>query len=167
VRRRGSIIAGIVSTATLITVIAAAPEHAREAARVYLPLMAAIAIHGLVSSVLDASPLPGGRRDRRRRPAPSDTLKDLRYIEAAVAISPSSASETHHRLRPVLREIAADRLEMGRRIVLDEDLVRAQAVLGDEAWALLRPDAPRPADASTPGPSRSRLKEILSRVEAI
>jgi hypothetical protein len=135
-------------------------------ARAYIPLIAGIAISVRVREILDASP-SASRPRRRRRPPPRDRLPDLRRLEATLAVSPSSAKETYHRLRPILREIAADRLEVGRRIDLDEEPIRARDALGDEAWAYLRADVPMPEDRSLPGPSLIRTEEIVASLEAI
>lgn len=92
---------------------------------------------------------------------------DLLRIERALAAAPGSARETYHRLRPVLREIAGDRLEVRRRIDLDVEPARARAVLGDEAWALLRGDLPRPTDHYAPGPEPATIGAIVTRLEEI
>jgi hypothetical protein len=103
----------------------------------------------------------------RRRPGWNEALRDLRRIEATIAIAPTSARESYHRLRPLLREIAADRLELRHRISLDGDRLEAAATLGTEAWAMLGPDAQRPPGGPSPGPSLERCEEVVSRLEGI
>jgi hypothetical protein len=169
VPRRGWVVVGILATLVLIAVAWLVPGQTRLVARAYIPSITAIAITARMREILDPSPSAPRPRQRRRRRGPrsKNPLKELSRIEATVSVSPSSAKETYHRLRPILREIAADRLEVGRRIALDDDPVRTRAVLGDEAWALLRPDLPMPEDRSLPGPSLISSEKIVASLEAI
>jgi hypothetical protein len=166
VLRPARVVFGILATLVLIAMAWLVPGQTGLVARAYIPLIAGIAISACVRQILDHPPL-ASRPRRRRRPRSKDPLKELSRIEATLSVSSSSAKETYHRLRPILREIAADRLAVGRRIDLDDDPVRARAALGDEAWALLRPDVPMPEDRSLPGPSLIRTEEIVTRLEAI
>jgi hypothetical protein len=166
VPRRGWVVVGFLATLVLIAMAWLVPGQTGFVARAYIPLIAGIAISACVRQILDHPP-SASRPRRRRRPRSRNPLKELSRIEATLSVSSSSAKETYHRLRPILREIAADRLEVGRRIDLDDDPVRARAALGDEAWALLRPDVPMPEDRSLPGPSLIRTEEIVTRLEAI
>jgi hypothetical protein len=161
------IVVGTLATLVLIAVTWLFPDQTHLVGRAYIPLIAGIAISARVREILDGSP-SGSRPARRRRRSPSrDRFTELWRIEATLSVSPSSAKETYHRLRPVLREIAADRLAVGRRIDLDDDPARARAALGKEAWAMLRPDVPMPEDRSLPGPSLIRTEEIVTSLEAI
>jgi hypothetical protein len=166
VPRPAWVVVGTLATLVLIAVAWLIPGQTDLVVRAYIPLIAGIAISVRVREILDASP-SASRPPRRRRPPSRERLTELRRLEATLAVSPSSAKETYHRLRPILREIAADRLEMGRRIDLDEDPVRARDALGDEAWAFLQADAPRPEDRSLPGPSLIRTEEIVASLEGI
>lgn len=165
-RRADSIALGVLATCVLVAVLWIAPQHRGFAARAYLLLIAGLAIRGLALEILHANPLASGSRAvaRSRRPVVPD---DLLRIERALAAAPGSARETYHRLRPVLREIAVDRLEVRRRIDLDVEPTRARAVLGDEAWALLRGDLPRPTDPYAPGPEPATIGAIVTRLGEI
>jgi hypothetical protein len=164
-RRAGSIVLGVLATGMLVAVLWIAPQHRGFAARAYLLVITGLAIRALALEILHANPL--GSRSvavaRSRRAVPDDLLK----IERVLAAAPGSARETYHRLRPLLREIAVDRLEVRRRIGLDAEPARAREVLGDEAWALLRADLPRPTDSYAPGPEPATIGEIVTRLEAI
>lgn len=165
-RRAGSIVLGILATCVLAAVVWIAPQHRGFAARAYLLLVATLAIRALALEIIQANPL-GSRSSgvaHRRRPAVPD---DLVRIERALTGAPGSARETYHRLRPVLREIAADRLEVRRGIGLDAEPARARDVLGDEAWALLRGGLPMPTDPYAAGTDLSTVTEIVAGLEAI
>jgi hypothetical protein len=162
--RRASLVAEVVATATLLAVFVWAPERGREAFRIFVPVSVAIAIHAIVLDVFAKAPLKVDRR-RSHRSGPEVPLKDLRFLEATVAVSPSSARETYHRLRPLIREIAADGLAMRHGIDLDQDPIRARAVLGDDAWELVRTGHPGPPPALARGPDRARLERVVSALE--
>ena len=162
------VVVGTLATLVLIVVAWLVPGQTNLVARAYISLIAGIAISARAREILGGTPSTSRPPRRRRRgPRSRNPLKELSRIEATLSVSPSSAKETYHRLRPILREIAADRLEVGRRIDLDDDPVRAHAALGDEAWALLRPDVSIPEDRSLPGPSLIRSEEIVATLEAI
>lgn len=165
-RRRGSLAVGTLAAVALIIVAWVSPANLPAAIHVLVPLMAGLAIRALALDVLEG-PASFVRTRPRRRRLPTDQPTELRRIEAALAVSPASAMQAHHRLRPVLREIAADRLRVRRRIDLDDDPVRAREALGDEAWALLRPDRPPPKDRVSPGPSMDRIERVVDRLESI
>jgi hypothetical protein len=138
----------------------------RRAGSIVLVVIAGLAIRALALEILRANPL--GARSRAvarsgRRVAPDELI----WIGQVIASAPVSARETYHRLRPLLREIAVDRLETRRRIDLDVEPARARVVLGDEAWAILRGDLPRPTDPYAPGVEPATIAEIVTRLEAI
>ena len=47
----------------------------------------------------------------------------------------------------------------------DGDPAAARALLGEEAWELVRPDRPRPQDTFAPGLSPAALDRILAVLE--
>jgi len=75
--------------------------------------------------------------------------------------------ELHYRLRPRLREIAADRLAADHGLGLDEHPEKSRRLLGDEAWALLRPDREPPEDRFGPGMPLPELERIVAAVERL
>ena len=72
----------------------------------------------------------------------------------------------HLRLRPILREIAADGLRR-RGVELDAQPQAARALLAPETWELVRPDRPRPDDAFARGLAPARLDAVLDDLEAL
>jgi hypothetical protein len=83
-----------------------------------------------------------------------------------VSAATSHAGELHLRLRPVLREIAANGLRR-RGVDLDEQPQAAQELLAPETWELVRPDRPRPDDAFARGLAPARLNAVLDDLEAL
>jgi hypothetical protein len=93
---------------------------------------------------------------------PDDQLARLQLVVDGAL---RDAGDLHLRLRPVLREIARQRLRR-RRIDLDRD-PRAPGLLGPEAWELVRPDRPRPAAGFAPGLEEAQLERILAALEEL
>lgn len=136
----------------------------------YLVALGALAMLGLLAATREAAPA----RERsafedalRKRRVPPPTLPQLERIRRETALAVARAFDFHVRLRPALREIAAHRLASRRGLDLDAQPAAAQAVLGDEAWELLRPDRPPPDDRFAPGIDAAALGELLDTLERI
>ncbi len=100
------------------------------------------------------------------RPLPAaEPPGSLRRAEDAVAFSVSRAVDAHMVLRPLLRDVAAQRLS-AHGVDLDTD-ARAPVMLGPWAWALLRPDLPEPGDWYAPGLDPAALDRIVEALERL
>jgi hypothetical protein len=82
-----------------------------------------------------------------------------------VQLGMQTAFDLHYRLRPTLVEIAHNRLA-GRGISLENE-PRAKAVLGHEAWELLRPEREPPRDRNAPGIRTGELGRVVGVLERI
>lgn len=103
---------------------------------------------------------------RRRRPRP-DRLRELARLEREVSLGSTHAFDFHVRVRPHLRAVAEHRLESRRGLRLDDGSPAVRSLLGEELWALLRPDLRPPDDRLGPGLPLPRLRAALERLEAI
>jgi hypothetical protein len=92
---------------------------------------------------------------------------ELERLEREVYLSLGSSFYLHHRLRPMLREVAANRLLLAHGLDLDARPSEAQALLGDSAWSWLRPDRPEPRDRWAPGPPITELTSVVDTLERI
>jgi hypothetical protein len=92
---------------------------------------------------------------------------ELERLEREVHLSLAGSFYLHHRLRPVLREIASHRLLLRHGLDLDLRPDAAQALLGDTAWSWLRPDRPEPRDRWAPGPPLAELTAVIDALERI
>jgi hypothetical protein len=92
---------------------------------------------------------------------------ELKRLERDVYLSLDSAFYLHRSLRPLLREVAANRLLLRHGLDLDGRPEDARAVLGDAAWSWLRPDRPEPSDRWAPGPRLADLAAVVDAVERI
>ena len=106
---------------------------------------------------LDAAP-PGLSRATRPR--------ELAKLEREVGLSTETAFDAYYRLRPNVRRVAAARLRL-RGVELDAPTGAAAALLGPEAWDLVRADRARPRDHDAPGLGLDRIAAIVDAVEAL
>jgi hypothetical protein len=136
----------------------------------YLVLVGAVALNALARSTAAATSSSGpsafdeALRPRRAGVEPPERLLRL---EGLVSLSSAAAGDFHFGLRPHLREAAAARLLSHRGVHLDTEPERAAAVLGADAWELVRPDRPVPADRFNPGPSPAALARAVEAIERI
>jgi hypothetical protein len=107
---------------------------------------------------------------RRVAAAPSSSVGegtgDREHLDRVVSAATSHAGDLHLRLRPILREIAADGLRR-RGVELDAQPQAAQQLLAPDTWELVRPDRPRPGDAFARGLAPARLDAVLDDLEAL
>ena len=76
------------------------------------------------------------RRSRRDRSA----TPDLAAVDRLLSMSVSSAEDEYARLRPLVRDIARQRLADHTGVRLETAPDAAAAMLGPEVWGLIRPD---------------------------
>ena len=91
---------------------------------------------------------------------------DRERLDRVVSTATTHAGDLHLRLRPILREIAADGLRR-RGVELDAQPQAAQQLLAPDTWEIVRPDRPRPGDAFAPGLAPKRLDAVLDDLEAL
>lgn len=101
-----------------------------------------------------------GRRDRSATP-------DLAAVDRLLSMSVSSAEDEYVRLRPLVRDIARQRLADHTGVRLETAPDAAAAMLGPEVWELIRPDRERPADQHARGMTPARLRTVVEALERI
>jgi len=126
---------------------------------------AAVAVTALAVRVLVRA-LPLVRDRAAPPPAAADESGDLASVQRRVATGTAHAGELHLRLRPVLREVAAEGLRR-RGVDLDAEPDRARELLAADTWEVVRPDRPRPDDPFAPGLPPKRLDAIIDDLEAL
>jgi hypothetical protein len=124
-----------------------------------------------VLAVQDAFPTAGtsalaAALKRRRAPDPQRP-PDLVAIERLVILAVATAFDLHYRLRPLLREIAAQRLADNRGLRLDAGGPRIERSLGEGLWELVRHDRPGPESRFGPGVRPQDLRRAIERLESI
>jgi hypothetical protein len=159
---------GLLATLSLVIALIAAPERRDLFVDLYLLSLGGIAVLRLVG--LSRRRLGPGERSEfaealRLHPRQATRIAERDKLEREVELGTQTAFDFHFRLRPVLVEIAANRLA-GRGLTLTGD-PRARAVLGDAAWELLRPDREPPRDRNAPGLAPDELGRVVGVLERI
>ncbi|MEX2646409.1 MAG: hypothetical protein WD249_09115, partial [Gaiellaceae bacterium] len=136
----------------------------------YLLFVGGIALLLLVRVTGGALPAAGESRFARALrppPRPRKRPEALAALERRLLLATETAFEVHYRLRPILWEIAAYRLSAHRGIDLDAEPEAAREALAPEAWELVRPDRPSPADRLGPGCRLADLRAAVHSLERI
>ena len=130
-------------TTLLLVLVVVVPSRRTLLIEVYELVLGAIGVATLVSSFRTLEPKAWLRSPFERgpeKPEPTPVIPELDRIDRLVVLGTGNEFDLHYRLRPVLRQIAADRLYARDGIDLDREPERARARLGDELWALLDPE---------------------------
>ena len=92
---------------------------------------------------------------------------ELERLEREVTLATSTAFDLHYRLRPILSEVAEQRLGDRRGLRLDRGGREVEAALGEELWELVRPDREPPAQRWTSGLEPAAVQRVVERLEAL
>jgi hypothetical protein len=166
---------GLLSAASVVTValvFAAVLEPGKRALEldIYVLVVGGMAVLTAVLAARRAYPLAA-------RSAIADALEeepraairppDLDRTERVLSMATNAAFDVHFRLRPILREVAEQRLADRRGLRLDSGDERVQEALGDELWALVRPDREQPRRRFGEGIEVEQLARVVDRLEAV
>jgi len=159
----------IVATIALVVLLALRPLSTSRALAIWVVLVAAIALIVLVRHSRVNVPQYVLRFEAalRGRPPKAAQPVELLRVERELELGIAGAGHAHHRLLPLLRAAAAARLASRHGIELDRRPDAARQLLGEEAWELLRPDRPDPADRFAPGVPRARVAALIEKVESL
>jgi hypothetical protein len=149
--------------------LALAPDRAELEVHVWLLVvlgLALLAFTAAVRSAYPSKPSPFAASLRQPRVA-VERPGALVRLEREVSMAGSAAFDVHYRLRPKLIELAAGLLSSRRGIDLEREPQRAQLALGDEAWELVRPDRPQPAQRLGAGIDPAHLERVVSALEQV
>jgi hypothetical protein len=164
------VLAGSALATLLVLVLALAfPGRRTEFFDAYELVLGALALAALVASIRTLRPERWersafeGKRDSPSRP---EAITELERIDRLVVLGASNSFDLHYRLRPLLRDLAAERLHAGYGVELEGDRARAQALLGDELWEVVRPEREL-EHRSGPGLSLAGLERVVRALEAL
>lgn len=153
------VVLAVGSTVVLGYIVAAQPGWRDVALHVWIVIVGALLLGGLVTATGATTP---GRRspldrvlaDRSRAAArPAEVAR----LEREVTLGAGAAYDLHYRLLPTLREIAWARLERSGRIPGPDTLGRW--------WDLMRPDREPPSDRFAPGIGERDLRALVDDLE--
>jgi hypothetical protein len=99
-------------------------------------------------------------------PVEERPIADLHRLERELSMASAREFDLHYRLRPVLRDVAAARLEQ-RGLALDSGRPVVRELLGDELFELTAPDREPPENRLAPGPGIEGLDRTITRLERL
>lgn len=147
------------------------PGRRHSALDLYVLFLGAVGLAIAVRMTREASPDVHEPTLEDELDDPIDVLPErpleLARLEREVYLSLGSGFYLHHRLRPMLLEVASHRLLLRHGIDLDRRPTAAAAVLGEPAWSWLRPDREAPDDRWAKGPPLPELRAVIDALERI
>jgi hypothetical protein len=157
----------VLATFSLVLIALVVPGLAMAAARWYLVGVAALATLATLRAI--AARFPAYRRSRNdrfgQRPRDADEQPQrLREIERLVAYSRWSGTDFDERLRPILYEVARQRLAAYRSVAVETEPTAARALLGDRIWALIAPMQPNSVERTI---TTAELEAVVTALEGI
>jgi len=132
--------------------------------------VAALALGWLVGVVRRANPVAAVSPfdlGLRRRNDLREPVAELERLEREVSMATSTAFDLHFRLRPRVHRIARQLLASRRGVDLTAQPDAARRLLGEEAWALVRPGLEPPDDRSAPGLEVAHLRAVVASLEQL
>jgi hypothetical protein len=157
-------------TLAFVVVAVLLPGRRPLEADIYVLVVGGMAVFAAVLAARRAYPLSGRSaiaealeaEPRKAVPPP-----DLERTERVLSMSTNAAFDVHFRLRPILREIAEQRLADRRGLRLDTGDHRVREALGDELWELVRPDREAPSKRFGDGLGSERMQRVVERLESL
>jgi hypothetical protein len=92
---------------------------------------------------------------------------DLIRLEERLALAATTAFDVHFRLRPVVHDVAAQRLWAKHAVDLEHEPERARSLLGEDVWELARPNRPPPAEPFAPGLGVRGIEAVVAELERV
>ncbi len=132
-------------------------------AEIAIVTCAAIAVVACLALLPEGTTRSRGRVPARQ-PAPPEQLVRL---ERLISMSSSSALQVHAYLRPLLAEIASQRLATRGQTLERLSDAAGRDVLGERLWELVRPGRPFPEDRHGPGVASAELSAMLEVLERL
>lgn len=147
------------------------PGRRHVALDVFVLFLGALGLAGAVRATRAASPDVHEPSLADELADPLDVLPErpaeLERLEREVYLSIGSSFYLHHRLLPMLREVAATRLLLRHGLDPEQRPEDARLMLGETAWSWLRPDLAEPRDRWAPGPPLAELAAVVEALERI
>jgi len=161
----------VLSVIVLGVVSFTVPGRRHVALDVFVLFLGALALLAAVRATHAASPdvHEPSLEDELRDPLETQPARpaELERLEREVYLALGNEFYLYHRLRPLLREIASDRLLLHHGVDLDRRPAEAERLLGPEAWEWLRPDREEPRDRWVDGPPTEELSAVVDALERI
>jgi hypothetical protein len=158
------------ATVALVVALVLEPGQRPLELDVFVLVVGGMAVFTAVLAIRRAYPLA-------QRSALADALEDeleppirppdLDRTERVLSMATTAAFDVHFRLRPILREVAEQRLADRKGLRLDSGGRHVREALGDELWELVRPERDPPDQRFGEGIEVERLTRVVDRLEAL
>jgi hypothetical protein len=155
IQRRQIAVSAAVATVAFVALAGARPIRLETIAAGYALALAAIALAALTGAIRESQQRNQSRfqQELSRQTVPPGRPTELIRVSRDLMLASTSAGHAHERLRPLLYGIAEARSRHPRE------------ALGEEAWELVRPDVPAPADRNGPGVPLRRIRQVIESLE--
>jgi hypothetical protein len=166
----GVLLGATLASGALIVVRVLLPGWKELELDVYVLTVGAIALLAAILAARRAFPIEEGSSlaaALERDPRPPLRPPDLERTERILSMAATTAFDLHYRLRPVLREVAEQRLADRRGLRLDSGDPRVVEACGDELWEVVRPDRAAPERRYQAGLRPDALVRVVERLEQI
>jgi hypothetical protein len=162
----------ILFTAGLVLALSVHAPRPDLAERYYAASLAALVLEVLVRALaVSARTKPGATFEEltaRTAAADQGPPDELVSLELAVRLGANAAGDYHVRLRPVLVDLARQRLaKRGVRLEAPRHRERAEALLGPEVFEMVRGGASLPDDRFAPGPGERQVERATAALERL
>ena len=146
----------------------AMPGRASLVAHVWVVAVMALAVGAVLRALLRLLPRRESEFDAAFAPVERGRARpaSLARMERIVALASGTAFDVHYRLRPAVRPLAAGLLA-GRGVDLERAPEAAEAMLGPDAWELIRPDRAPPENRGGPGLPLPSIERTVDALESL
>jgi hypothetical protein len=164
------ILIAVAATVAVVVVAFLVPGHRAFAFQIYVLLLGVLISGTFVGAIAAATspprgPLPFDPALRPMAMRPPPPLRDLRNLDRLIDSSTARGIAFRARLRPRLQELARNRLSR-HRVRLD-DVDAARRLLGEEAWAVVRPELEPAEERFGPGIRPETLERLVTTLEGL
>jgi hypothetical protein len=159
----------MVAVTTVALAVALALGAAQDVALAACVLfLTALALIGLVRETVAVLPASDDLGELLRRPeSREERVPQLATLERRLDSARWSTLDLHHRMRPLVCEIAAARLVRSHGVDLEREPERARALVGPHVWELVRPEREPPQERLAPGWPPKELWALVEELERI
>ena len=164
---RGAARALVLPTIALVGIALVAPGRLELAGRIYALVLCAAVIVVLLLALHRAYPAETPLREPAKRAPRRVPPTSLGRIEHETALAIAGTFDLHYHLVPRLRAVAAGLLTSRRNVSLTDAPEAARAILGEDAWELVRPGRPAPEDRLAKGIPPRELARVVDALESV
>ena len=157
----------LAATVALVILLAVRPLSTSRALAIWVVLVAAIAMLLLIRHSRGPRRAHRFEAALRGHEAEDSQPVELLRMERELVLGSADAVYAQRRFLPLLRTAASARLDSRHGIELDRRPEAARALLGEQAWELLRPDRPEPADRHGPGIPHAHVVALIEQIESL